>query len=59
VHQEKPGTILSIDKKGILIAAGEHAILVERIQFPGAKIMAVADWLHAKRDQLYAGMVLQ
>ncbi len=59
MHQEKPGTILSIDKKGILIAAGEHAILVERIQFPGAKVMAVADWLHAERGQLYAGMALQ
>ena len=58
-HSEKPGTILSLDKNGMLVAAGEQAILVERIQFPGSKTMAVADWLHAERGQLYAGLVLQ
>lgn len=58
-HSEKPGTILSIDKNGILVAASEQAVLIERIQFPGAKTMAVADWLHAERGQLYAGLVLQ
>ena len=58
-HSEQPGTILSIDKNGILVAAGELAILIERIQFPGAKTLAVADWLHAGRDQLYAGLVLE
>lgn len=58
-HSEKPGTILSIDKTGILVAAGELAVLIERLQFPGAKAMAVADWLHAERGQLYAGLVLQ
>ena len=58
-HSEQPGTILSIEKNGILVAAGEQAILVKHIQFPGGKAMAVADWLHAQRDQLYVGLVLQ
>lgn len=58
-HAEVPGTIMSIDKQGILVATGEGAILVEQIQFPGAKAMAVADWLHANRGQLYVGLVFQ
>ena len=59
LHTQKPGTILSIDKQGMLVATGEQAILVERLQFPGAKSMSVADWLHAGRHQLYVNLVLQ
>lgn len=55
----KPGTIISIDKEGMLVATGEQAILVKIIQFPGGKAMAIADWLHAKRSQLDVGLVLQ
>lgn len=68
IHQAKvvnhethhtPGTILALDKKGMLIATGEQALLVERIQFPGAKAMSVSDWLNAKRSQLHINLVLQ
>ena len=59
LHSQDPGTILSIDKNGMLVATGDHAILVERLQFPGAKSMSVADWLHAGRQQLYVNLVLQ
>ena len=68
IHQAKiivqpcsqmPGTVLSIDKQGLLVACGHHALLIERLQFPGAKSMSVADWLHAGRQQLYKGLVLQ
>lgn len=58
-HSVTPGTVLSIDKKGLLVAAGENALLVTRIQFPGGKNMTVADWLHADRHQLYVNQVLQ
>ncbi len=58
LHSQKPGTVLSIDKNGMLVAAGEQALLVERLQFPGAKTMSVADWLHAGRHQLYVNLVL-
>lgn len=57
-HTKKPGTILSIDKEGMLVATGEQALLIERLQFPGAKTMCVADWLHAGRQQLYIDLVL-
>lgn len=58
-HSANPGTILSLDKKGLLIATAENALMIEQIQFPGAKMLTVADWLNAKRTQLYEGLVLQ
>lgn len=56
---EKPGTILSLDKQGILVATAEQALLIQRLQFPGGKAMSVADWLNAGRSQLYVKLVLQ
>lgn len=47
-----PGTLLSIDKTGMLIATGDQCLLVEQIQFPGSKAMSVANWLNAGHRQL-------
>ena len=55
---EAPGTILNVDKKGVLVATGHKALLFERIQLPGAKAVSVADWLNAGRTQLHLGVVL-
>jgi len=57
--QHPPGTIISIDKKGILAATGLELLLIERLQFPGGKAMAVADWLNSGRRDLPPGMVLK
>ncbi|MDI9818502.1 MULTISPECIES: methionyl-tRNA formyltransferase [unclassified Legionella] len=54
-----PGTILSLDKNGMLVATGEQALMIDLIQFPGGRIMTVADWLNASRSQLHSGLVLQ
>lgn len=58
-HDAIAGTILALDKTGMSVATGHHILLVERIQFPGKKIVSVADWLNAKRDALTVSMVLQ
>ena len=58
-HSKEPGTVLSIDKMGLLVATGEGALLIEKIQFPGGKAMSVADWVHAGRSQLTINMLLQ
>jgi methionyl-tRNA formyltransferase len=52
------GTILALDKKGLLVATGHEALRIETLQFPGSKAMAVADWLNAKRNQLQINQVL-
>ena len=57
--KKKPGTILSLDKKGMLVATGKDALLVEQIQFPGAKALSVGDWLLDARNQLYVNLILQ
>ncbi len=59
IATQAPGTVLSLDKKGMLVATGAGLLLIERIQFPGAKAMSVADWLNAGREQLHVNLVLQ
>lgn len=53
-----PGTVLSIDRKGMLVATGSKVLLVEKIQFPGGKAISMADWLNSGKTQLYVGLIL-
>ncbi|KTD02943.1 methionyl-tRNA formyltransferase [Legionella feeleii] len=55
----EPGTILSIDKKGILVAAAHHAVMIEYLQFPGSRVMPVSAWLNSGRAQHYIHLVLR
>ncbi|MBA2709041.1 MAG: methionyl-tRNA formyltransferase [Tatlockia sp.] len=55
----RAGTILSLDKNGLLAATGKEAIMIKKIQFPGGKAMLVADWLNAGRSQLKVNLVLK
>lgn len=66
IHQAKvvalpfsqtPGTVVNIDKKGMLVATGDQGLLVERIQLPGAKVISIADWLNSSKSQIHAGFV--
>jgi methionyl-tRNA formyltransferase len=57
--QQTPGTSIRIDKKGILVATGEQGLLIERIQFPGAKVISIADWLNSSKTQIYSGLCFQ
>ncbi|MEQ1813849.1 MAG: methionyl-tRNA formyltransferase [Candidatus Nitrotoga sp.] len=41
----KPGTILSIDQHGILVACGQGAICLEVLQRPNARALPVADFV--------------
>lgn len=56
--EQVPGTIMSINKNGMLVVTGNQALLVEKIQFPGAKAITVADWLNSGKTQLRTGLVL-
>jgi methionyl-tRNA formyltransferase len=53
-----PGTVLHLDKKGMLVATGSGGLLVEQIQFPSSKAVSVADWLNSGKTQLHVGLVL-
>ncbi|PJD93977.1 MAG: methionyl-tRNA formyltransferase [Legionella sp.] len=53
------GTILSMDKNGMMVATGEGGLLIELLQFAGGKVISVADWLNTKKTTLQPGLVLQ
>ncbi|MCG7584444.1 methionyl-tRNA formyltransferase [Photobacterium sp. OFAV2-7] len=53
-----PGTILSADKQGILVATGEGALRLTELQPPGKKAMKVQDLLNSRRDWFEPGTVL-
>lgn len=56
---QTPGTILAIDKKGMLVATADQAIRIQKLQFAGGKAMTVADWMNAGRYSSYLGNVSQ
>lgn len=43
-----PGTIDEINKEGIEVATGEDLLQLKKIQLPGKKAMAIADFLNAQ-----------
>jgi methionyl-tRNA formyltransferase len=57
-HYQTPGTLLSLSDEGMLIAALEDAVLIERIQFPGENIITLAEWNRGGRDLLKASTIL-
>ncbi|HBT96226.1 MAG TPA: methionyl-tRNA formyltransferase [Desulfobulbaceae bacterium] len=51
VYQESgqpPGTVLFADKRGLLIACGEHCLLFHEIQIAGKKRLSVATFLNGQ-----------
>ena len=44
----KPGTILLHSQQGIVVACGEDALCIERLQLPGAKALSAKEVLNAK-----------
>lgn len=51
----KPGTIITADKHGLVIATGEHALQLETLQIPGKKALAIADIINAKANWFTPG----
>ena len=52
---EQAGTIVALSPNGIDVATGEGMLRLEKIQLPGAKPLAVADILHAKKELFTIG----
>lgn len=42
---KEPGTILNVDENGILVACGTGKLLVQEVQFPGKKVLKVAEYI--------------
>ena len=56
---DKPaGTILQADKTGIYVATGNGVLVLEQLQVPGKKAMAVQDILNSRANWFEVGSVL-
>jgi methionyl-tRNA formyltransferase len=55
----KPGSIVSIEKSGILVATEDKILKIERLQFAGGKPLPVSDWYNAKNLKLHTGLILK
>ena len=51
----KPGTIVDASNKGIDVMTGEGVLTLTELQFPGGKMLPVADFYHARRDEFKTG----
>lgn len=54
----EPGNILDASRDGLLVACGEGALLLTRLQLPGGKPLAFADLFNSRREQFAAGQTL-
>ncbi|WP_043319844.1 methionyl-tRNA formyltransferase [Microbulbifer sp. HZ11] len=57
-HTDVPGTILSADDEGILVACGREALRLTQLQLPGKKALPVAEILKGYRELFAAGITL-
>jgi len=53
-----PGEILAADDSGLLIACGEGALRIRRLQLPGGKAMASSELLRSRRELFAPGTLL-
>lgn len=54
-HTASPGSIVSADDQGIVVACGEGAYAIEQLQVPGGKALSCRDILNARRDWFEVG----
>ncbi len=54
-----PGTIVQVDKHGITVATGQGCLIIEKLQWAGGKVLAVANAIQASHSLLTLDRVLQ
>ncbi|CAB5544118.1 Methionyl-tRNA formyltransferase [Pseudomonas putida] len=52
-----PGEILSASKDGLVVACGEGALSLTRLQLPGGKPLAFSDLFNSRREKFASGKV--
>ncbi|HCA89382.1 MAG: methionyl-tRNA formyltransferase [Legionellaceae bacterium] len=53
-----PGTVLAVNREGIVVATGQHALCLTDLQLPGGKPLKVTDWLNSNRPIIEQGQCL-
>ncbi|UAW98427.1 methionyl-tRNA formyltransferase [Halopseudomonas nanhaiensis] len=54
----EPGQILDCSRSGLLVACGEQALRLTRLQLPGGRPLDFADLYNARREQFTVGSLL-
>lgn len=54
-----PGQVVRVDKKGIAIGTADGLLVIEQLQPPGKKAMAVVDFLNGRADWFQVSQQLQ
>ncbi len=54
-HNLAPGTVISADKTGLLIACGEGALRISTLQLPGKKALSITDILNSGKQLFVPG----
>lgn len=57
-NNQAAGTILQVDKTGIVVQTGDQALKLTQLQLPGKKALPVADILNARQDWFIQGAQL-
>lgn len=55
----QPGTIISADKGGIMVACGDGCLSIERLQLPGGKPLTAEQMLNARKQHFAPGQQFQ
>lgn len=55
----KPGEVIDISKQGIKVSAGENALLIKTIKFPGKNAIQITDYLNSHNRLLQIGSILK
>ncbi len=54
----EPGQILAASKEGLVVACGDQALCLTRLQLPGGKPLNFSDLFNSRRESFALGMVL-
>ncbi len=58
-YNEKPGTIVNLDKSGMEVVTSDGSILITELQLPGKKKMNIKDFINGNKVEDYLGKVLK
>nr|WP_314477778.1 methionyl-tRNA formyltransferase [uncultured Pseudomonas sp.] len=56
--QGAPGEVLAATKEGLVVACGEQALSLTRLQLPGGKALAFGDLFNSRQEKFTVGKVL-
>lgn len=54
-YNEKPGTIINLDKNGMEVVTKDGSILITELQVPGKKKMNIKDFINGNKKEDYIG----